>query len=210
MLVYAHSDARAALCAQPQLDREATLKFANRLFGGEKLDELGDGDLFFTSPCDDELHIGCFSGVSVVAAKEFGLDFPSTLPRTFLEAGGSGKVYLHAMHSVVDWFAFAIWSNRRLDRSLSLSPDSGILEDIGGHFSFEAPFWSGQYPAVDDGEEYPFLFHPLELGEAALYELFGYCIEGFRDAPPPSVNAESIPLIRYRRSPSRSRWRFWQ
>jgi hypothetical protein len=209
MLVYANSDARTALRARPQLDREATLRLAKQLFNGEKLELLGDGDLSCTCPPDDELHIGCFPGVSVLAAKEFGIDYPSTLAQAFVAFGGDGKIYLHAMHSVVDWFAFALWSNGTLIRSLSLSPDSGILEDIGPRLPFEEPFWSGQHPAVDDEEEdsYPFPFHPLELGEAALNHLFGYQLEGFID--PKLLDPESIPLLRYKRSRSRS-WRFWQ
>jgi hypothetical protein len=210
MLVYADADARESLCAQPELDRAATIQLAKRLFANERLEELGDGALSCTSPPDDELHIGCFEGVSILAAKEFGLDYPSALSQIFLEAGRTGKTYLHAMHSVVDWFAFAIWSSGKLTRSLSLSPDSGILEDIGDHLPFEIPFWSGQYPAVDNGENYPFPFHPLELGEATLHELFGYQIEGFAHAPRPPVEAETIPLVRYKRLPSRSRWWFWQ
>ena len=205
MLVYAESSARESLAERPELDRDATLRLAKKLFIGEELQEMGDGDLFFTSPPDDELYIGSFGQVSVVAAKEFGLDFPSSLPHVFLDAGSTGTTYLHAMHSVVDWFAFAVWSNGELIRSLSLSPDSGILEDIGDHLPFEAPFWSGQHPTVDEEDEYPFPFHPLELGEATMLELFGYYIEGFANAPPAPLDAELIPLIRYKRSPLRSR-----
>ena len=176
MLVYADSNAREALKTRPRLDRETTLQLAQKLFSKEQLEPLGDGDLSHTCPPDDELHIGCFAGISVIAAREFGIDCPSTLPQAFIEAGGRGKIYLHAMHSAVDWFAFALWSNRTLVRSLSLSPDSGIVEDMGQRLPFEEPFWSGSNPAVDDEEEedaYPFPFHPLELGEAALRELFG-------------------------------------
>jgi hypothetical protein len=93
------------------------------------------------------------------------------------------------MHSVVDWFAFAHWNNGRLVRSLSLSPDSGILEDIGLKLAFEEPYWSGQHPAGDDeDDEYPLPFHPLDLGEAALSEFFGGQIDGF------------IRLIQYKRT----------
>jgi hypothetical protein len=35
------------------------------------------------------------------------------------------------MHSVVDWFAYAVWIDGQLRRSLSLSPDSGIMEIVG-------------------------------------------------------------------------------
>jgi hypothetical protein len=194
----------------PELDRAATLQLAKKLFKGERLELLGDGVLCFTCPPDDELHVGCFAGVSVIAAKEFGIDYPSTLPQAFIEAGGSGKVYLHAMHSAVDWFAFALWSNGTLIRSLSLSPDSGILEEIGQRLSFEEPYWSGQHPAVDDDEvdTYPFAFHPLELGEAVLNHFFGYQLEGVVDDPA-QLEPESVPLVRYKRSKPRS-WKFWQ
>lgn len=208
MLVYADSNAREALNARPELDRDATWRLAKSLFSGEKLETLGDGDLSDTCPPDDELNIGCFAGVSVIAAKEFGIDYPSKLPASFIAAGGSGTVNLHAMHSVVDWFAYARWRDGKLVRSLSLSPDSGILEDIGQRALFEEPYWSGQHPAIDDEEEdaYPFPFHPLELGEAALLDLFGYQLEGFADTT--RLEPDSIPLVRYKRS--RSRWRFWR
>ena len=101
-----------------------------------------------------------------MAAKEFGLDHPSKLPTQFLAHGTAGNVYLHAMHSVVDWFAYAHLSAGKLVRSLSVSPDSGVLEDLGPRPAFELPYWSGQHPAVDpqavlDGEEaYPLASGP--------------------------------------------------
>ena len=39
---------------------------------------------------------------------KFGGDDPSKLPPAFITAGGGGTVTLHAMHGVVDWFAFAV------------------------------------------------------------------------------------------------------
>lgn len=206
MLVYAKADVAEALRRGPQLDRDATLRLATSLFPKDKLEAIGEGDLSYTCPPNDELHIGCFPGVSVLAAKEFGIDYPSKLPAPFISAGGNGTIYLHAMHSVVDWFAYAQWTNGKLIRSLSLSPDSGILEDIGKRLPFEEPFWSGQHPATDDPEvDYPFPFHPLELGEAALKEFFGYQLEGLIN--PALLEPESIPLIKYKRK--RSGWKFW-
>jgi len=210
MLVYADANAREALAAGPELDREATQKLASALFPGEKLEPLEDGDLLYTCPPDNELHIGCFPGVSVVAAKEFGIDYPSMLPEPFISAGGSGMIYLHAMHSVVDWFAYAMWSKGQLVRSLSLSPDSDILEDIGQRLAFEEPYWAGKHPAVDDEDddfEYPFPFRTLELGEAALLELFGYQLEGCGE--PMLIEPETVPLVRYKR-PRPSWWKFWR
>ncbi|WP_227816278.1 DUF6928 family protein [Nitrogeniibacter aestuarii] len=209
MLVLADSNPREALAAKPQLDREETSTLAAALFPGEKLEPLGEGDLSFTCPPDGELHIGCFPGVSVVAAKEFGIDYPSRLPAHFIAAGGHGVVTLHAMHSVVDWFAYAVWADGKLVRSLSLSPDSGVMEDIGPRLPFEEPYWFGAYPAVDDDEApeaYPLPFHPLDLGEAALKDRFGYQLEGFVD--PSLLAPESIPLVRYKRSRS-PWWKLW-
>ncbi len=209
MLVLADANAREALAAKPPLDREATQKLAEFLFPGEKLELIGDGDLSYTSPPNNELNIGCFPGISIVAAKEFGIDYPSRLPLRFIAAGGSGTATLHAMHSVVDWFAYATWANGKLLRSLSLSPDSGIMEDIGQRLPFEEPYWSGEHPAVDSDEEkdaYPFPFHPLDLGEATLRDQFGYQLEDYIDNS--LLEPETIPLLRYKRNRSRW-WKFW-
>jgi hypothetical protein len=208
MLVYADGDAATALSSEPQLDLAATLQLASNLFPTEKLEQMGAGSLSYTCPPDDEIHIGCFPGVAVVAAKEFGGDYPSRLSPRFLKVFPERSVLLHAMHSVVDWFAFAKWSQGRLVRSLSLSPDSGVLEDIGAKLPFEQPFWAGEHPAVDPDEEpegYPLPFHPLELGEEALLNLFGYQLEG----PIAGFDPESIPLMRLKRLQRRS-WKFWQ
>ncbi len=208
MLVYADADARLALAAAPAVDREQTLKFARNLFPGETLNPLNDGTLIDTSPPDQEIYAGCFPGVSVIAAKEFGIDRPSALDRRYIEAAGRGTVTLHAMHSVVDWFAFAQWSGGKLVRSLSLSSDSGIIEDRGAKLPFEVPYWACEHPAVDpeDDHEYPFQFHPLELGEAALHALFGYQIEGALLST--LFDPDSIQLMRFGRA--RSRWKFWR
>jgi len=204
MIVYANAKVGDALRGNPKLNRDATLQLATSLFPKDKLELIGEGDLSYTCPPNDELHIGCFSEVSILAAKEFGIDYPSKLPAPFISAGGNRTVYLHAMHSVVDWFAFAKWIDGKLIRSLSVSPDNGILEDIGQRLPFEEPFWLGQNPATDDDEdEYSLPFHPLELGEAALKEFFGYQLEGFID--PSLLQPEAIPLLKYKRR--RSLWR---
>ncbi len=206
MIVYADRKVGEVLRGRPQLDREATLQLANELFPKEKLEPIGDGNLCYTCPPDDELYIACFPAVSILAAKEFGIDYPSKLPASFVSSR-YGTTYLHAMHSVVDWFAFAKWTNGNLVRSLSLSPESGILEDIGERLPFEGPFWAGQKPAVEDDEEdeYPLPFHPLELAEEALNEFFGYQLEGSSNSV--LFEPESIPLVKYKRKPSR--WKFW-
>jgi hypothetical protein len=86
------------------------------------------------------------------------------------------------MHSVVDWFAYAIWTpDGQLRRSLSLAPDDGIYENLGEPLPFERPYWAGEHPLeVDEDEEpYSLPFHPLELAEDALRTFFGFNFEGY-------------------------------
>jgi hypothetical protein len=211
MLVIADADAKQALLAHPELDRERTTALARSLFPRETLTPLEDVDLYHTAPEDDILVIGCFPGVSIIAAIEFGLDYPSKLPQRFIDAGGRGAITLHAMHSVVDWFAYAFWENGRLVRALSLSPDNGIIEDIGARLPFEEPYWSGEHPVFDpeDGEDedaYPFPMHPLELGQAALFDRFGFYFEFLVVAP--ALEPESISLMQFRRAKA-PWWKVW-
>src|SRR5262245_39452411 len=138
MLAYVNGSVSEILKSDPPLDREAAAALARKLFPSEKLEPLNDGDLLDTCPPDDELVVGCFPGLSILAARELGIDNPSKLDPKFLRAAAGRTVYLHAMHSVVDWFAYAIWIDEQLKRSLSLSPDSGVIEDIGPRLAFEA------------------------------------------------------------------------
>src|SRR5260370_31793072 len=106
MLVYGNAKVGEALRGNHQLHRGATLQLVTRLFPKHKLEQIGEGDLSFTCPPDDEFHIGCFPGVSILAAKEFGIAYPSTLPASFISPARSGTIYLHAMHSFSASFAF--------------------------------------------------------------------------------------------------------
>lgn len=204
MLVYSFGVASEILKAEPELDRKATATFVRKLFPSENLQPVGEGSLSYTCPPDDEIVAGCFPGLSIVAAKEFGIDYPSRLQPKFIDNTLGHTIYLHAMHSVVDWFAYAIWKNGTLQRSLSLSPDSGVLEDLGPRLPFEEPYWAGEHPLLE-GLDYPFVFHPLELGEAALLELLGYQLEGFFD--PSHLDPEEITLVHFKRS--KPWWKLW-
>ena len=208
MMVYSDGNAASSLKQNSDLDRGKTVELVKELFPQEKLESIEDGDLSYTCPPDDIIYAGYFSGVFVIAAKEFGIDFPSKLPASFLNANYGDTIQLHAMHSVVDWLAFAVWKNGKLKRSLSLSPDSGILEDLGEKLPFEVPYWNGEHPAVNPEEEeddYPFRFHPLDLGEAALRDFFGYVLEGVVDSS--LIEPEDIALLGFRRA--KPWWKIW-
>ena len=94
-----------------------------------------------------------------------------------------------------------MWENGQLVRSLGLSPDFGIQEDIGAPLPFEQPYWRGDYPALEPAEEeesYPFPFRPLELANAAMVEFFGYELEGMANSP--LLDAYQIPALRFKRT----------
>jgi hypothetical protein len=130
-------------------------------------------------PAEGIVYAGSFPGVDVLCDRDVMTGRPSQSPGRLLAPGAGRRVILHAMHSASDWLAYAVWQDGALLRSLSLSPDGGITEDIGNPLPFEAPFWAGEHPVADSGRPpYPLPFHPLELGDAALLALAGFAVEG--------------------------------
>jgi hypothetical protein len=201
MVFYAERDVPDVLREAPALDRDATERLVRQLFPDKDVAVIEDVSLGFANPPDDRVHAAVWPGATVVCAGELGRDRPSALDRRFLDASAGRTVYLHAMHSVVDWFAFAVWRpDGQLRRALSVSPDSGVIEDLGEPMPFEQPFWAGKHPAVEPGEDdpenpYPIPFHPLELAEEALAAMFGFVYEGPIDRGP--VDPETIPLAAF-------------
>jgi hypothetical protein len=195
MLMYAAGDVRAALKGGPVLDRAATRAFVARLHPRHELTDLDDGTLWDdVNPPKGRVYAACFDGLTVLCTSEVGIDHPSRIDRRFVDVAEGRTVTLHAMHSVVDWFAYAIWRGGALTRALSLSPDSGVLENVGEPLPFERPYWAGERPLERDPDEppYPLAFHPLELAEDALRALFGFTYEGATQPDDPDL--ESIPL----------------
>lgn len=216
LLVHSEGDARQILAGIPLPDQDATARWVGSLFPGARFGPVQVADLTHTYVRDGTVVAGCFPGLRIIATSEVAIDQPSQLPAQYIAAKGSTIV--HAMHSVVDWFAFAVWEDGVLKRSLSVAPDEGVMEDLGPRMAFELPYWNGTHPAVDpdDGpDSYPLPFHPLELGEAALREFFGFQLEGFLDAT--LLEPERIRMLRFdppgaSSSPGQARkpwWKFW-
>jgi hypothetical protein len=199
MLLYADSDPVAILRSHPELDRPATRALVERLHPAATLAELPDASLQFTNPDDGEVYAGVFPGLTILCSGEVAVDRPSELDRRFLDEAAERTVYLHAMHSVVDWFALGIWELGVLRRSLSLAPDHGIIENVGEPLAFEVPYWAGERPVEPDPdwdeEPYKLPFHPLELAEDALRALFGFTYEGAVTDDDPEL--ETILLAAY-------------
>jgi len=195
--------------SQPALDREASEKLARELFPRLQLIADVDGDLSRTCPRGSRVLVGCYPGVSVVASSKLMMDAPSQLPARYLSAARGRDVYYHVMWSTVDWFAYAIWSDGKLIRSLDLSSDTKVTEDIGEHLPFEAPYWNGQRPIAPEDDSYPLPFHPLDLGETVLFNLFGYYRDGGwdeDDSRGPLFDPKSIVLAGFKGKPW---WKIW-
>jgi hypothetical protein len=210
LLIHATRDPQAVLRGCPTVDGQACERLLSILFPGQRFVLEAESDLTETYPSRDVVLVACFPGMSIVVASEFGIDRPSELPEHFVRQAGDGDVMLHAMHSVSDWTGFAVWKAGRLQRSLSISADNCIIESLGIALPAEAPFWSGERAMFESSEEqgdYPFNFHPLELGEEMLHAFLGFHIEG--DASADVVDPEEITLLRYRRA-TRPWWKFWR
>ncbi len=215
LLAHVQGDARQRLASIPTPDEASTASAVASLFPDAHFSNPRDADLSYTYVKDGTVVAGCFPGLRIIVASDVAIDRPSQLPHKFIAS--EGTTIVHAMHSVVDWFAYAVWKDGVLERSLSLSPDDGIIEDLGTRMAFEVPYWEGAHPAVDPDEEpdgYPLPFHPLELGDAALREYFGFDLEG--EANSQWLAPERIRMFQFERPHSppatsviKPWWKFW-
>jgi hypothetical protein len=182
LLALCEGDVRQVLRARPPLDRDAAKRFAEQVTG-RSLEFVEDGTFGDSSnPPDGMVFARSVPGLGILCDGSVAIDKPSKIPASYTRVSGR-RVVVHAMHSVVDWFAFGVWDGGTLVRALSLSPDHGVLEDIGTRLPFEVPFWEGEHPVDEEGDQdevdaYPLPFHPLELGEEALNAFFGLRLEG--------------------------------
>lgn len=192
--VCSNGDPKQVLANAPVLDAAATRTFLARMFPDQKNEDLGETTLLDLDPRNREIRAGVYGDLVILAHEGFAKDKPSEIPRAMLAAGAFQNTYVHATHSVVDWYAISQWKQGELGRSLSLSPDNGIIENIGEPLSFEAPFWDGEF-AMDDEDEYPLPFHPLDLSEVALAATVGF---GFGGDPSTWVcDPIEIPILSF-------------
>lgn len=202
LMMYAEGDPAEILRSGPKLDREASAALVRQLFPAGRYIAAEDESLANACPRDGKVLAACFPGLTIVAAGELAIDYPTQTDKRFLEIAQGRTVYIHLMHSVVDWFAYGVWKDGAWLRSLSVSPESGVIQDLGARRAFETPFWDGERPAVEpeeDTDEYPLPFHPLEMGEAALGELFGYQLEGYMERE--MLDPDTIPLMAFTKKP---------
>ncbi|WP_250035573.1 DUF6928 family protein [Paractinoplanes maris] len=201
LLAFSDGDLRSALrhaSPSPTGKAEALVR---AIHPGHTVTHAGESTLWLSvNPRDDVTYATVLPGAELICDWRLVLDRPSDLPDHLVRAGAGRRIVMHGMHSVVDWLCFAVWEDGELVRSLSLSPDSGIIENIGEPYEFERPYWAGERavepdPTWDDEDPYPLPFHPLELGEEALSALFGFVIEG--EPSPSDIDTTKVPVHRF-------------
>lgn len=207
-IAYFDGNPKAVLATRPALDREAATELARHLFPTAELEAGEDWPLAYLNPDPGDVRVGAYGDLKIVAYDELAGDYPSKVDARWLDASLGRHAYLHATHSVVDWFAFGLWQDGRLIRALSVSPDNGVIESIGAPLAFERPYWDGAHPVEAFGDDpYPLPFHPLELAEASLLHHLGFQFEGRpRDWV---VGPEDVSLASFKIKNRRPRWKFW-
>ncbi|MER7274527.1 hypothetical protein ABT369_08730 [Dactylosporangium sp. NPDC000244] len=200
LLAFTDGGLRPALRGAVRSEPAQVIDRVRELHPGYEVTAIGDGSLGdYAYPPDDTSYATVLAGAELFCDRRLICDRPSQLPDRLLEAGAGRRIIMHGMHSASDWLCFAVWDNGDLVRSLSVSPDGGIGENIGEPFEFELPYWAGAHPvepAFPDSGPYPLPFHPLELGEDALRALFGFILEGRPD--PDDIDPFDVHLHAFR------------
>jgi hypothetical protein len=198
ILVASDGDAAGCLKAPGGLDPAATVSLMASAYPGWTATAARGASLRdAVYPPAGIAYAGSSPSADIICDQEFMLDYPSRLPPHLVALGAGRRLILHTMHSVVDFFAFAVWEDRALVRSLSMvlgGPRPGIMENIGPPLPFEQPYWAGQHAI---GEGYPLPFYPLDLAEpTAMRALLGFTLG---DPPRPGeVDAGNVQLEGFR------------
>ena len=199
LLAYAAEDPVESLRRARQPDPAATRALVAATHPGSTGTGSSSSNLFDGCyPEQGTVYAGSFPGIEILCDLDVMDHLPSAFPARYLDVAAGRRVILHAMHSVADMFTYAVWENGTLVRSLALTPQDGIIENIGAPLPFETPYWAGEHPVRG---RYPLPFHPLELGGGpALRALLGFVIE---DRPQPAdIDAESVKLERFQVPPA--------
>lgn len=206
IIMYADKPPRQLLHGGLVSDESAAKALAAAAFPDAVPTGIGQDNLAENArPATGLVYAARFPGVDVLACDKFMLDDPRLLPEPLFDLAEGRAMYVHFRHSVVDWLAFGEYRDGEWRRLLSLSPDSGIMVDIGQRLDCETAYWDGHHPVDPDpdfgGTDYALPFHPLELAEDVMAEALGFTLEGV----PTALDPFDIPMHGFRLDPKVTR-----
>ncbi len=198
ILIYSDGCPRERLAEPLQLDRDATIAFAQRVIPGTPVQQAADTTFDNPFPDPSDFHIGWFGRLAIVVASAIAEDCPSQIAPYLLNASEFDTLTYVGTHSIPEWCAYARWFRGKIVRSVSLSSERGeVAENIGEQFEFERPFWSGERGSEWDDPSDPIPFCPMDIAEAALESLLGYSLEAQEVM---GKRPEDIPLMHFVRA----------
>lgn len=122
-------DIPARLRSRPVADIDRTTELVEMIHPGFVVEPIGGNTLLYaTYPPDDVVFASSSADLDIVCDRRLTFDNPSTLPEHLQRIGSGRRIATLGMHSVVDWLSYAAWSDGALVRSLTVSPDGGIIE----------------------------------------------------------------------------------
>ncbi|WP_232251236.1 DUF6928 family protein [Actinoalloteichus sp. GBA129-24] len=196
MVVFSEGYAKEAFRVPfPKIDASRAKSLAETVLGGPVREAEPLSLDLAVWPDEGVVCVASFAGLDVIFSRALVRSRPSLLAGTISPLAQKGNAYVVFMHSAEDWAAFATWSDGDLVRALSVSPADGIIEDVGDRLSFESPFWNGERQLLH-GVDYPLPFHPVDLGNEALREFFGFVLEGRED--PFCFDPEEVEILSFR------------
>ncbi|MFD5654011.1 DUF6928 family protein [Streptomyces sp. NPDC127039] len=177
------------------LDQSRSISLAERFFGGvPRQSGVAPLDLAVW-PEEGAACVASFPRFDVVCSRKISHDLPSEIASDVARLAGLRSAYAVCMESSRDWASIFAWSPKGVTRSLSLSPEGGVVEDVGQRFPFEVPFWSGRRSVRVSDYQLP--FHPIDLGNEALRIFFNFILEGTEDDLCVDPEEIEMPVFHY-------------
>ncbi|MEO9327091.1 DUF6928 family protein [Gordonia aurantiaca] len=180
----------------PRHDVGRAQQLASTIYGDSVLVPLVDTDLATAAAArDHHVYAGFYGPLAVISCSLFETTTPSMLTRTLAAIRPSSVATLLHVDPDTAFGAFARWEQGTLRRSFSADPVT-IHEDQGLPFTFERPFWAGEFPIPFTerfaAQPMALPFHPGQLAEEANRDWLGFRFT--HPFSPTDLDPASIPV----------------
>ncbi|ALG83805.1 DUF6928 family protein [Gordonia phthalatica] len=198
-------DPAAELRSGVSIDPAQTTSFIEKAFANTEITAIGTSDLgAAVGGADNRVFAAHFGSLAVLAGHSLRTADPNELTAYLADLGVGHTWALISVDPGADIGCFARWDDGDLHRAFA-GTSTSIKIDAGLPHPFEGPYWAGEHPQPDAGDDPLALpFHPGALADAANREWFGF---GFRESEP-SLDPARIPVTVYRVGPDDGRDQF--